>query len=121
MLRPALNVWLPVIFVTLSDHRNTKSFHEPGIRGVVDRREALERDVRNLVRIELGPREQIRIVDADRALRGIQERVGTARAVVAVALPEVLRRARRSPRERELVDERRESVLVSVAAIVRPG
>ena len=30
MLMPALNAWLPVIFVTLSAHRNTKSFHEPG-------------------------------------------------------------------------------------------
>ena len=30
MLTPALNAWLPVIFVTLSAHRNTKSFHDPG-------------------------------------------------------------------------------------------
>ena len=30
MLMPALNAWLPVIFVTLSAHRNTKSFHDPG-------------------------------------------------------------------------------------------
>ena len=30
MLMPALNVWLPVTFVTLSVHRNTKSFQDPG-------------------------------------------------------------------------------------------
>ena len=30
MLMPALTVWLPVTFVTLSAHRNTKSFHDPG-------------------------------------------------------------------------------------------
>ena len=76
------------------------------IRGVVDRGEALQRDVRNLVRIELRAREQVRIVDADLAVRRIQERVDAARAVVAVALAEVLRRAGRAPRERELVDER---------------
>ena len=30
MLMPALTVWLPVTFVTLSVQRNTKSFQDPG-------------------------------------------------------------------------------------------
>jgi len=30
MLMLALNAWLPVIFVTLSAYRNTKSFQDPG-------------------------------------------------------------------------------------------